>query len=71
MSSPRAIRRFLVAVAQGIIELENQVKAIASGSEIVREVYPKQIAFNVIPQVDAFYRQWLHERGDEDGERGA
>ena len=40
--------------AQGIVELENQVGAIASGAEIERSVYPKQIAFNVIPQVDAF-----------------
>ena len=40
--------------AQGIAELEAQVKAIAAGESIVSEVYPKQIAFNVIPQVDAF-----------------
>ena len=36
------------------MELESQVKAIAAGGEIERSVYPKQIAFNVIPQVDAF-----------------
>jgi len=40
--------------AQGISELENQVEAISKGGEIERSVYPKQIAFNVIPQVDAF-----------------
>ncbi len=40
--------------AGGILELENQVKAIASGREIEKSVYPHQIAFNVIPQVDAF-----------------
>ena len=40
--------------AQGIIELEQQVKAIVEGGEIVTNVYPRQIAFNVIPQVDAF-----------------
>jgi len=40
--------------AQGIIELEEQVNAIVSGKEVVPKVYPRQIAFNVIPQVDSF-----------------
>ena len=40
--------------AQGIIELEEQVKAIANGQEFTPKVYPRQIAFNVIPQVDSF-----------------
>lgn len=40
--------------AQGIVELEEQVKAIAEGREFTPRVYPRQIAFNVIPQVDAF-----------------
>ncbi len=40
--------------AQGIIELEEQVKAITAGEEFTPKVYPRQIAFNVIPQVDAF-----------------
>ena len=40
--------------AQGILELENQVKAISAGEPVELSVYPKQIAFNVIPQVDAF-----------------
>jgi aspartate-semialdehyde dehydrogenase len=40
--------------AQGIIELEEQVKAIATGGEFTPKVYPRQIAFNVIPQVDVF-----------------
>ena len=40
--------------AQGIIELENQVKAIANDQACEQNVYPHQIAFNVIPQVDAF-----------------
>jgi aspartate-semialdehyde dehydrogenase len=40
--------------AQGIIELEEQVKAIANGLEVTTKVYPRQIAFNVIPQVDVF-----------------
>jgi aspartate-semialdehyde dehydrogenase len=40
--------------AQGIIELEQQVKAIAMGESFTPKVYPRQIAFNVIPQVDVF-----------------
>ena len=41
--------------AQGISELESQVEAIAKGEPIPeRNVYPCQIAFNVIPQVDVF-----------------
>jgi len=32
-------------------ELENQVKAYAGGDEIKNEVYPCQIAFNVIPEI--------------------
>lgn len=40
--------------AQGILELEEQVKAIATGQPFEPKVYPRQIAFNVIPQVDVF-----------------
>ncbi len=40
--------------AQGIIELETQVKAITEGRSVETKVYPRQIAFNVIPQVDVF-----------------
>lgn len=40
--------------AAGIAELEQQVTALANGQEIEQEVYPKQIAFNVIPHVDVF-----------------
>jgi aspartate-semialdehyde dehydrogenase len=40
--------------AQGIIELEEQVRAITLGEPFTPKVYPRQIAFNVIPQVDAF-----------------
>ncbi len=38
----------------GILELEHQAKAIAEGSPVKKSVYPHQIAFNVIPQVDVF-----------------
>jgi aspartate-semialdehyde dehydrogenase len=40
--------------AQGIVELEQQVRAIASGRKISKSVYPHQIAFNALPHVDAF-----------------
>jgi len=40
--------------AQGIIELEEQVRAITLGEPFTPKVYPRQIAFNVIPQVDVF-----------------
>jgi aspartate-semialdehyde dehydrogenase len=40
--------------AQGIAELEEQVRAIVQGGEFTPKVYPRQIAFNVIPQVDVF-----------------
>jgi aspartate-semialdehyde dehydrogenase len=40
--------------AQGIVELEDQMKAISAGEPVTLKVYPRQIAFNVIPQVDAF-----------------
>lgn len=37
--------------APAIAELEHQVKAWAAGQPIAREVYPKQIAFNVLPLI--------------------
>lgn len=40
--------------AQGIAELRRQVEQIVGGQPVTREVYPHQIAFNVLPQVDAF-----------------
>jgi aspartate-semialdehyde dehydrogenase len=40
--------------AKAIGELKAQVEALARGEEPPRAVYPWQIAFNVIPQVDAF-----------------
>lgn len=39
----------------GIVELEEQVKALAEGrTDLEKKVYPHQIAFNVIPHVDVF-----------------
>lgn len=40
--------------AKAIEELERQVRQIAAGQPVTREVYPHQIAFNVLPQVDSF-----------------
>ncbi len=40
--------------AMGIVELERQVGEIAANQEATREVYPHQIAFNVLPHVDVF-----------------
>ncbi len=40
--------------AMGIAELERQVGEINEGREVSREVYPHQIAFNVLPHVDVF-----------------
>lgn len=40
--------------AQAIEELKHQVKQIANGESVTPEVYPHQIAFNVLPHVDAF-----------------
>jgi len=40
--------------AKAIQELERQVAQTVSGQTVTREVYPHQIAFNVLPQVDSF-----------------
>ena len=40
--------------AKAIEELERQVGQIVSGRPVTKEVYPHQIAFNVLPQVDSF-----------------
>src|SRR4029079_18918603 len=40
--------------AKAIEELERQVNEITSGKPVTKEVYPHQIAFNVLPQVDSF-----------------
>lgn len=56
------IRRVVVSTYQavsgagreGIEELENQVKAWSQGEEITSNVFPYQIAFNLIPRIDVF-----------------
>jgi len=40
--------------AKAIEELRRQVGEIVSGKPVTKEVYPHQIAFNVLPQVDSF-----------------
>ena len=40
--------------AQAIVELENQVRQLSQGEDVSPEVYPHQIAFNVLPHVDSF-----------------
>ncbi|MGB0416495.1 MAG: aspartate-semialdehyde dehydrogenase [Coraliomargarita sp.] len=41
--------------AGGLIELEKQVKALVEGGEVEKDVYPYQIAFNLLPHVDQFF----------------
>lgn len=56
------IKRIVVSTYQAVSgtgqkaieELENQVKAYVSGSEMPRSVYPHQIAFNCLPHIDSF-----------------
>jgi aspartate-semialdehyde dehydrogenase len=40
--------------AKAIEELERQVKEVVYGRTVTKEVYPHQIAFNVLPHVDSF-----------------
>ena len=40
--------------AKAIEELQRQVGELVAGKPVTREVYPYQIAFNVLPQVDSF-----------------
>jgi aspartate-semialdehyde dehydrogenase len=42
------------AGAQAVNELEDQVKQIVNNQKILNNVFPHQIAMNVIPQVDSF-----------------
>ncbi|MEM8867165.1 MAG: aspartate-semialdehyde dehydrogenase [Verrucomicrobiota bacterium] len=40
--------------AWGIVELEEQTKAWVKGEAMTKDVYPHQIAFNLLPHVDSF-----------------
>jgi aspartate-semialdehyde dehydrogenase len=56
------IRRIVVSTyqavsgtgAKAIIELQNQIMAYAEGRPMEAKVYPHQIAFNCLPQIDSF-----------------
>ncbi|HWA86046.1 MAG TPA: aspartate-semialdehyde dehydrogenase [Opitutus sp.] len=56
------LRRYFTATYQSVSgtgadavqELEDQIQAYAKGATLPRKVYPYQIAFNAIPQVDSF-----------------
>jgi aspartate-semialdehyde dehydrogenase len=56
------LRRYIAATyqsvsgagAEGVRELEAQVLAHAKGTPLAKKVFPHQIAFNLIPQVDSF-----------------
>ena len=37
-------------------ELRSQIRAFANGEEMLASVYPHQIAFNVLPQIDVFLK---------------
>ncbi|MEI6569364.1 MAG: aspartate-semialdehyde dehydrogenase, partial [Verrucomicrobiota bacterium] len=57
--------------AKAIAELERQVDQIVHGQPVTREVYPHQIAFNVLPHVDSFlptgYTKEEMKMGEADG----
>ena len=40
--------------AKAIVELQNQIMAYAEGRTMEAKVYPHQIAFNCLPQIDSF-----------------
>ena len=40
--------------AKAIEELKRQIEQIVKGQKVTKEVYPHQIAFNVLPHVDSF-----------------
>jgi aspartate-semialdehyde dehydrogenase len=40
--------------AKAIAELKRQVEEVVAGQPVTKEVYPHQIAFNVLPHVDTF-----------------
>ena len=39
---------------EAVEELVAQTRALLSHQDVVMEVYPKRIAFNVLPQIDVF-----------------
>jgi ABC-type sugar transport system ATPase subunit len=49
-------------------DLIDSGKFFVKGQPVTREVYPHQIAFNVLPHVDSFLPSRLHQGRDEDGQ---
>src|SRR5574344_2803584 len=43
------------AGAQGIAELEEQIKQVANSEKVTPKKFPYQLAMNVIPQIDVFF----------------
>ena len=48
------LARGISAASAAVDQMRASVQQIAAGLPITREVYPYQIAFNVLPQVDSF-----------------
>ena len=48
-------------------ELAGQTASLLNAKSITASVYPKQIAFNALPQIDVFFRKWLHQGRNENG----
>ena len=43
-------------------ELIEQTKLVLDNKKVESKNFTKQIAFNVIPQIDVFSDEWLHKR---------
>jgi len=73
LSSLSAIKRVVVSTYQSVSgagrkaidELYSQTRAIVSSGPIQTEIFPKQIAFNVIPKVGNFYESGVSEEEDK------
>src|SRR5512137_2087933 len=50
-SSTRLLAKYQ---SKAIEELKRQVGEVVAGKPVTKEVYPHQIAFNVLPHVDSF-----------------
>jgi aspartate-semialdehyde dehydrogenase len=55
--------------ARAIAELKRQVEQVVAGQPVTREVYPHQIAFNVLPHVDVFLPNGYTKEEAQNGKR--
>ena len=55
--------------ARAIEELQRQVEAAVRGGEVIAQVYPHPIAFNVAAACRFLSREWLHQGRNEDAKR--